>query len=516
MVQYIKNIILCIITSITIYICILLTKIFQLDTYSKPTIIADYRQDIIITITILLIVGIILYFLKRYITILDKQYKSIIQKELDINKKKIYQANHDSLTKLPNRALFLKILKNTIKKAKKDNHKVAIFFIDLDQFKQINDSLGHDIGDEVLKITAKRLKSKIRSDDILARLGGDEFVAIIDNYHQTSDLKQIASNIIKTIQEPIRINEHILYISSSIGISVYPDDATSPKDLLKFADTAMYQVKDEGRNGYKFYHPKMTQETYKKLTIKSELKNALQNDEFIVCLQPQIDINTNKLIGLEALSRWNHPQRGFLYPSEYIELAISSGVIIDIDRVIMQKAMDIFSRWYKEGKTPGTLSVNITITNIMQDDFIDYIKSILSTYHFKPSWLILEVAENEVMQKHEIVSNRLKQLSDMGISITIDDFGVGYSSLSYLKQLPIQKIKIDRSFMFHVPEENDDSSIVKAIIALANNLNLEIMAEGVETQKQKEFLEENGCTSIQGFYYDKPMLPEQIKEKYLS
>ena len=483
----------------------------------------DFKRNLISNIIILIILLVIIYYLLKNILKKEKKYQDILKREIDSKTHKIaqqkdtllYQATHDALTDLPNRVHFIDRLQQTIQKAKANKTKIALFFIDLDQFKQINDSLGHDIGDEVLIIAAKRLKSKIRDSDTLARLGGDEFVAIIDDYQHQDDLTHIASKILQVTKEPIKIKEHTLYISCSIGISIYPNDATNAKDLLKYADTAMYKAKDEGRNNYQFYNTAMTQSAYEKITIKSELKDALLHDEFIICFQPQIDITTNTLLGLEALSRWNHPTKGLLQPNDYIGLAISSGMIVDLDRMMIDKSVQIFSSWYQSNKTPGTLSLNITVSNIIQDDFIDYLTDTMHKYDFNPRWLILEVTENEVMQKHKIVAQKLQKLSDIGISIAIDDFGIGYSSLSYLKQLPVSKLKIDRSFVFHVPTEQDDTSIVKAIIALANNLNLDIMAEGVETKSQKDFLEANGCVNIQGFYCAKPMSVKDIEREYL-
>jgi len=483
----------------------------------------EFKSNLISNIIILIILLVIIYFLLKNIITKEKKYQKILQRDIDIKTKKIaqqkdtllYQATHDALTDLPNRVYLIDKLHQTIQKAKTKNTRVALFFIDLDHFKHINDSLGHDIGDEVLKIAAKRLKSQLRQNDTLARLGGDEFVAIIDDYKDEENIKQIASKILKITKEPIKIQEHTLYISSSIGISIYPDDTTNTRDLLKYADTAMYKSKDEGRNNYQFYNTSMTQSAYEKVTIKSELKNALLHNEFIICFQPQIDITTNTLLGLEALSRWNHPKKGLLLPKDYIDLAMSSGIIVDIDRMMIDKSMQIFSSWYQANKTPGILSLNITISNIIQDDFIDYLTDTMHKYDFNPRWLILEVTENEVMQKHKIVVQKLQKLSDIGISIAIDNFGIGYSSLSYLKQLPVSKLEIDRSFVFDISTKQDDPSIVKAIIALANNLNLDIMAEGVETKSQKDFLEANGCINIQGFYCAKPMSAKDIEREYL-
>ena len=483
----------------------------------------NFKNNLIINIIILSGLLVIIYMLLKNISKKEKRYREFLEKEIEkqtcqITKqqdKLYYQANHDVLTGLPNRALFLKELQKDIDLAKKTNKKLALFFIDLDQFKQINDSLGHDIGDEVLKIAAKRLQSKIRENDLLARLGGDEFVTIINNYHKKSDLSHIASNILQVTKEPIHIDEHTLYISSSIGISLYPQDASNAKELLKYADTAMYKAKDEGRNNYQFYNQQMTQNAYQKVTLKSQLQNAVHNQEFEVYYQPQIDTTSNKLIGMEALCRWNHPTKGCILPSEFIEIAIGSGIIIDIDRFVIKDAIETYANWYKDGKKPGILSINLTINNILKDDFIEYVLKCMQKSQFNPQWLTLELIESEVMQKHNRVIKKLQQLSNIGISISIDDFGIGYSSLSYLKQLPIKRLKIDRSFISHIPDSTNDNSIVKAIIALASNLNLDIMAEGVENIKQKQFLETNGCTALQGFYYAKPMDIKDIENKFL-
>jgi EAL domain-containing protein (putative c-di-GMP-specific phosphodiesterase class I) len=259
----------------------------------------------------------------------------------------------------------------------------------------------------------------------------------------------------------------------------------------------------------------MTQKAYQKVTIISELQNALSHNEFEVYFQPQIDSTTEQTIGLEALCRWNHPTKGIILPSEFIKIAINNGIIIDIDKFIMRESMKTYARWHKEGKNPGTLSLNLTIDNIMNDGFIPYIKTCLQEFNFDPHNLVLELIESEIMQKHTKIIEKLEQLSKMGISISIDDFGIGYSSLAYLKRLPIQKLKIDHSFISNIPQDINDSYIVKAIIALASSLNIDIIAEGVETIQQKEFLEENGCNRIQGFYYAKPMSIRDIEQKIL-
>jgi len=452
-----------------------------------------------------------------YMIARDISEKKMVQKKLMEQKDILYhQAHHDVLTGLPNRTLFNERLEHGIKKSKAKDRQLALFFIDLDQFKQINDSLGHDIGDRVLQVTAERLKAKIRKKDTLARLGGDEFTIIIENYKDINMVSQLAQSILKVLIQPIHIKGQTLYTSCSIGISLYPEDDTSAEHLLKYADAAMYKAKDEGRNNYQFYRTEMTEHAFESIVMRAGLRQALENNEFLVHYQPQIDANNGELKGLEALVRWDHPTLGLLSPSKFIALAEESGIIVEIDRWVMKTAMLQINAWYKQGFNPGILALNLSLTNLRREDYIELLSATIDEIFFRSEWLELEITESEVMKKFDEVITKLTLIKNLGIGIAIDDFGTGHSSLSYLKKLPVHKLKIDKSFIDDVPDKEEDVAIIKAIIALAKNLNLNVLAEGVETEKQKDFLLDNGCSCIQGYYYAQPLSALEIEEKYFS
>jgi len=423
-----------------------------------------------------------------------------------------YLAHHDTLTDLPNRALFKDRLEQTIVSAKRNKEQFALLFIDLDQFKKINDSLGHHVGDEVLIETAKRIKSVLREEDTFARLGGDEFTIIIKNFKNIQAVSTISQKIINIMKEPISITTHNLYITSSIGISVYPDDAKNDLNLVKYADAAMYKAKDEGRNNYQFYSSNMTAQAFEHVVMESSLRIAIKEEQFIVYFQPQYDVNTNKIAGMEALVRWNHPALGIVPPGKFISIAEESGLIVDIDRIVMKKAMTHFSLWQKKGLNPGKLSLNLAMKQLSQDDFLEQLQKSMDAVKFQAKWLELEVTEGQVMNNPEASIEKLKEISKMGIDIAIDDFGTGYSSLSYLKKLPLDKLKIDQSFIRDIPSDEDDIAITKAIIALGKSLNLKLIAEGVETVEQRDFIIENGCEFIQGYFYSRPLPANEMEE----
>ena len=423
-----------------------------------------------------------------------------------------YQANHDTLTNLPNRALFKDRLAQSIIRAKRNSEQFALLFIDLDQFKKINDSLGHHVGDEVLIEAAKRINSVLREEDSLARLGGDEFTVILKNIKNIQNISVVAQKIIDIMKEPITIAIHNLYVTSSIGISIYPDDAKNDLNLIKYADAAMYKAKDEGRNNYQFYSSSMTAYAFEHVVMESSLRVAIKEEQFVVYFQPQYDTKIEKLIGMEALVRWNHPSLGLIPPGKFIPIAEETGLIIEIDKLVMKNAMLQFSKWYKQGYNPGLLSLNLAMKQLNQDDFLEYIQNFMSSVNFKSEWLELEVTEGQVMNNPEASIEKLNSIHNMGIQIAIDDFGTGYSSLSYLKKLPLDKLKIDQSFIRDIPEDEDDMAITRAIIALGKSLNLKLIAEGVETQEQRDFLEATGCDYIQGYFYSRPIPGDDIEE----
>jgi len=428
--------------------------------------------------------------------------------ELELSRQKnilYYQANHDALTGLPNRAYFMKEFQKRVDEAKKTKINMALMFIDLDRFKQINDSLGHDVGDKIIHILGERISRSIRKNDIVSRLGGDEFVIMMQEVKTHNDILVEAGRILNIIAEPIVIDSHTLHTAASIGISRYPIDSHSAMDLLKYADTAMYKAKEEGGNNFQFYKRKMTDMAYEHVMMENDLRDAIKSKAFEVYYQPQINIGNGKIIGLEALVRWNHSVVGLLVPDILIPLAEKTGLLMELDLWVMETAMHEVSKWYENGLTPGTLSLNISMKQLEYPHFIKQIMNNLQVYGFKFKWLELEVTENEMMQKPEKVISILETLHSLGISIAIDDFGTGYSSLSYLKRLPIDTLKIDKSFIMDTPEDEDAVAIVQTMITLAQSLNLSIIAEGVETKEQKDLLLARGCQVAQGYYYSKPL-----------
>ena len=423
-----------------------------------------------------------------------------------------HQAHHDALTGLPNRLLFSDKLEQTIQKAKRNNSKIALLFIDLDHFKEINDSLGHDIGDKILKEVTYRLSKTIRKEDTLARLGGDEFTVILEDLSQGQDASTVATKILESLAKSMNIDNNVLYVSSSIGISIYPDDGVSAQNLLKYADSAMYKAKDEGRNNFQYYNSTMTELAFQRVEMETSLRIALKNKEFVVYYQPQVNGITNKLIGMEALVRWQHPTMGLVSPAKFIPLAESTGLIVELDRYVMRTAMTQIVQWYKEGLNPGVLAMNLAVKQLQQKDFIPVLKELMQETNCKAEWIELEVTEGQIMTHPEDAVVKLKEISNLGIELAVDDFGTGYSSLAYLKRLPIDKLKIDQAFVRDLPDNEEDAGIAKAVIALAKSLNLKVIAEGVETKEQRDFLVENGCKKIQGYFYSKPIPADKFED----
>ena len=461
-------------------------------------------------------------YAKNFKEMVTKEYranehiKEQKESQAKINKQKDelnYSAHHDYLTTLPNRVLFKDRLNQGMQKAKRSSEILAVCFIDLDNFKVINDSLGHEIGDKVLKQVSLRLKNSIRSHDTLARWGGDEFIIIMEGLKIPQDASILARKILDVLSAPCNVNGHELYVTSSIGISVYPKDSQDAESLVKFADSAMYRAKDEGKNNFQYYSQDMTKMAFERVVMESSIRAAIKNKEFIVHYQPQVDAKNNVLIGMEALVRWNHPNIGIVAPFKFLPLAEETGLIIGIDKLVMDMAMRQYSTWRKDGYNPGVLSLNLAVKYLEEPSYIDDLKSAMKKYNMDARYLILELTESDIMKKPESSIAKLKEISSLGINIAIDDFGTGYSSLSYLKRLPMDELKVDKSFVDYIADDDGDGkSIVKAIIAMANTLDLVIVAEGVEEEKQKEFLVENGCNIIQGYLYSKPVESKKMLE----
>lgn len=428
------------------------------------------------------------------------------QRDLQLQKDTVnHMAHHDALTGLANRTLFNDRLESGIARAQRHDYKLALLVIDLDHFKNINDSLGHNTGDRVLTSITARLSQLIRTDDTLARLGGDEFTIILEGLKDPDEASFLARRVLQSISCPLEIDGHPLYINSSIGISLYPDYGTTAADLLMQADAAMNQAKHEGRNGFRLFNSSLTQNAHERLTLESRLRQALQADELEPFFQPQINTSTGEIEGFEALARWITPEDGLISPGRFIPLAENSGLIETLDMQIMRKAMKHFVHWRKQGLQPGILSVNLNVRHFQNPHLLQVLDNMIADTGFRHQWLEVEVTETQLMSKPEQAIQVLSKLHEAGIRIALDDFGTGYSSLSYLKRLPITKLKIDQSFVRDLPDDQEDASIVKAVIALAKSLGLEVLAEGTETEAQINFLAQHQCDRAQGYFYARPM-----------
>ncbi|MEW8627390.1 MAG: EAL domain-containing protein [Candidatus Thiodiazotropha sp.] len=444
-----------------------------------------------------------------YLSVVDQLKKN--QLRLD------HIAHHDPLTGMPNRLLFVDRLQQAIFKAKRNNKMVALLFIDLDRFKQINDSFGHPTGDLILKEAAIRLKTMIREVDTIARIGGDEFTVILDQINQTQDIVKIVEKLLGAFSQGFKILDKELFLSSSIGISIYPQDSDDPNTLIRNADSAMYKAKELGRNAYSFYTAEMTSLAFERLMMENSLRKALSMQELVLHYQPQIDIRSGRVIGVEALVRWQHPELGLLPPARFIPLAEESGLIRPIGEWILRQACLQAGKWRAQGFSPERISVNCNLSagQLNSEHFIQAILNILEEAEIDADLLELEITETTIMNDPEHMSEILNRLRDIGIKLAIDDFGTGYSSLSYLKALPISKLKIDQSFVRDIPSDPDDIAITRAIIALGESLQMQVIAEGVETEAQADFLKDEGCYLAQGFLYAKPMEPEDL-DHYIS
>lgn len=427
------------------------------------------------------------------------------------NEQRLHQlAYHDPLTRLPNRALFQDRLQQVIAHADRHKSMAALIFLDLDRFKNINDTLGHKAGDVLLSETANRLTGCMRGSDTVARLGGDEFTVILPGINNVASVAQMAQKIIEAISIPFTLEGQDVFVTTSIGISLYPLNGKTVDTLSKTADIAMYQAKALGRNNFQFFRDSSDGGIAALFTLENHLRRALDRNELVVHYQPQVDIEAGKITGMEALLRWQHSQRGEIMPDEFIPLAEESGLIIPIGEWVLRQACIQNKAWQDAGLPPIRMAVNISALQLKQKNFAEIVAMVLDETGLDPNWLELELTESVVMQNAEEAIKQLNQLKSIGVWLSIDDFGTGYSSLSYLKRLPIDTVKIDKSFIHNVTSNEDDASISEAIIALANSLHLKVIAEGVENSDQLYFLREHHCCDAQGFFFSRPLHPEAI------
>lgn len=420
-----------------------------------------------------------------------------------------HQAFHDPLTGLANRATLDENLQGSINFAQRHGQQLAVFFLDLDRFKGINDSLGHDVGDKLLVELGKRLKNSLRSSDILARLGGDEFAVLLQDT-QPHMAAEVASKLIDAIGEPIVVDEYNLQVTTSIGISVYPEDGKSAAEILKRADTAMYSSKEAGRNQFSFFANEMNIKTERRLLLEQKLKQAVSNSNFQVYYQPKWDVQEHKIVGVEALIRWLDPEEGFISPAEFIPLAEDCGLIGMIDQWVMKTACSELLTLYAGAPPQVLLSVNYSPAHFIRQDVCERITDLLHETGYPGNRLELEITETVVASEGDSIYEQLHSIRKLGIEISIDDFGIAYSSLSRLKQLPLNTLKIDRSFIHDIGSDPDDEVIVRTIIDMAHNLNLKVVAEGVENEAQYDFVCKHQCDAVQGFLFSKPVPIEDL------
>ncbi|MEX2476648.1 EAL domain-containing protein [Marinobacter sp.] len=426
-----------------------------------------------------------------------------------------FQAYHDLLTRLPNRALFKDRLELAITHARRSSQKLAVMFLDLDRFKVINDTLGHAMGDRLLQAVTQRLERCLRKGDTLSRFGGDEFTLLLPSIHSHEDARQIARKLIKALRAPFELGEHEVFVGVSIGISIFPEAGADMDQLIQNADIAMYHVKARGKDGYRFFSESMSIDTAHRLSLERDLRLALERDELKVFYQPQVCSTSNRVVGLEALVRWQHPERGLLYPRDFLPLAEETKLIARLSERVLDQACHDVGNWIRSGHDDLRLAVNLSPMQVEHPRFVDTLMEQVRAHGFPPENLEIEITENLIMNDLEQISQKLRELADFGVRIAIDDFGTGYSSLNYIHRLPIHTLKVDQSFVKAIRSGEDGACIVNAIIAMAHGLKLEIVAEGVETSEQLAYLKNLGCHQVQGFFYG-PARPAGVIEKTLD
>jgi diguanylate cyclase (GGDEF)-like protein/PAS domain S-box-containing protein len=433
----------------------------------------------------------------------------------DISQRKEYDKNihflayYDVLTGLPNRTLLRDRLGQLIASSHRDNEQFALLFLDLDRFKYINDSMGHSVGDKLLQSVAQRLQACVREGDTVSRIGGDEFIVLLRQIDEAG-VQGVADKLLKTLATPFNLNDQIISTYASVGIALYPQHATDLDVLMKNADAAMYNAKENGRNNYKFFAPEMNFRANKIFSMEKDLRSALDQDHFTLVYQPQVDLASGKICGAEALIRWKHPDDGFISPAEFIPVAEETGQIVEIGEWVLKTACWRFAMWQKQGMPAFPIAINMSIRQLRQPNLADMIEQVLQETGLNPNLLELEITEGIMMGDNKSAMAFLMRMHALGVQMSIDDFGTGFSSLSYLKNLPVHKLKIDQSFVRDIETDESDAAIVRSIISLGHRLDLKVIAEGVETLEQLDFLRIRGCDEVQGYFYSKPLTPDEF------
>lgn len=427
-----------------------------------------------------------------------------------LNRKVEFLASHDELTGLPNRSLFRQRLEHAIAKAARTGQQVLLLFFDLDRFKLINDTLGHEAGDQLLIMATKRITEKARATDILCRLGGDEFVMLMEGA-SPQDGHRLVRDIIAAFSTPFEILQQRVYCTTSIGVSVYPDDTQDPQTLVVYADLAMYRAKQNGRNDFEFYTSNLNFIAHQWLDMENGIRHALTENQFFVLFQPQIENEKNQLVGMEALLRWRHPERGLIPPLEFIKIAEQSSLINQIGEWVMDVTCAKIRAWLDKGLSVPRVSVNISARHLRSESLVKMLCSITDKYGISPEMMCIEITEHALLEEGDTVKKNMRQIKEAGFGISLDDFGMGHSSLLYLKRWAVDEVKIDRSFVDGLVSSAEDRVIVKAIVALGDALGLQLVGEGVENQLQADILSESGCKNVQGYFYSPPIEAKEME-----
>lgn len=447
--------------------------------------------------------------------VLKHRVKSVVAKVIAERKVKLL-AYRDTLTSLPNRLLFADRLEQAIIRCERSRASMALMLVDIDDFKLVNDSFGHDAGDKLIKAVGQLIAKSLRRADTIARLGGDEFAVIIEGIDSPEDTISIADNLTTILEHNVRLDDQETYTSASIGIAVYPDDGKDARTLLKNADTAMFRAKENGRHCFQFYKPEMSVNAMERLELENSLKAAFENDEFMIHYQPVIDIQKNEIVSVEALLRWQHPDKGMIHPKDFISIVEDSGLIVALGEWLIFSICKQIQVWQEAGLTGQRVSVNIAPRQFKEQNLIVLFKQALAEYDIPASSLCVEITESTLIDSIGEVETTLKKLRDMGVQISLDDFGTGYASLAYLKEFPVDLVKIDHAFIAGIPDNREDSAIVDAITGLAHGLNLKLIAEGVENKRQLNVLLNNGCQYAQGYYWSKPLPGDEYEQFYMN
>lgn len=436
--------------------------------------------------------------------------KAILRKQWE--RKLIRSARYDYLTGLPDRILFRERLEQAILDAQRNYGQMGILFVDLDQFKEINNTLGHEIGDDLLKIATERIRQCVRSADSVARSGGDEFAIIANRLNPATDASNLAKRINTSLARPYRIKGNEIHCTASIGITVYPDDGEDADTLQKYTDIALHRAKEIGRDGFQFYSATMNRVVHTRKNIETQIRDALAKEQFILHYQPNVDARSGKLMGSEALIRLQHPEFGTVPPNHFIPTAEETGLIVAIGEWVLRSSCAQARKWQDSGELPARVAVNLSPIQFRRPDFVETVTNVLDETGLNPSNLELEITENVVMADFDTTEKTLQALFELGVKLVIDDFGTGYSSLTYLKRFPVCKLKIDRSFVNEITTSSEDAAIVTAIIRMAHSLNLEAIGEGIETKEQMQFLKEQECDEFQGYLFTQAIAPDAYKD----